>query len=145
MSVFTGLPAHIGYVVKNITETTQYLSSVHGVGPWRILEAWPTGEELLMGEPYGLKCAYATLGGMPIELLEPLEGDTIWSRAAAAGQEGIHHLCYTVANWDETVQSLIDSGGKMTQGATYKGKRWCYIDLQTGGFLIEIAEEGLGE
>ena len=131
---------HVGIVVKDVVKTSELLSSLLGVGSWKIDETAPKKEELIVGEPFRLKLAFGNLRETELELLQPLEGDSVWSQFIETNGEGVHHLCFTVPNWDEMVSKFRAEGGKMIVGGIYKGKRWCYFDTKPGGTVVELFE-----
>jgi len=139
-------PSHIGVVVKDIDKTVEYYSSMWGLGPWKKLERSPTKEQMLADGaynwPYGLRVAAARWGPMVLELLQPVEGKSIWADFLETNGEGIHHLCFDVSNWDEVVAQLKKQGAKLMIGAKLEGVAWCYFETSPGGLLIEIKQGG---
>jgi len=140
------LPAsigHIGVVVEDIDKTMEFLSSIWGLGPWQIIEEYtPSKDDIMVGEPFTLKVAHANLGPIMLELLQPLAGRSIWSQFLQTNGEGIHHIAFSLSNWDEMVSHLQKQGGEMIAGAiTPWGKRWCYFDTKPGGIIVEFVEK----
>ncbi len=74
----------IGIVVRDLHNMAENLYRLLGIGPFRILE-WPIDgidpESTYHGEPeqYRLLLGFARQGSTQIELIEPLEGQNIWS------------------------------------------------------------------
>ena len=152
---------HIGIVVKDIDKTTQFLSSIWGIGPWQPQEISigkdnvTTGEPLgqnkvqankdniIVGEPCRLKEAHAKLGPIVLELIQPIEGKSVWSEFLKAHGEGLHHIAFSVSNWKEMASKLQEHGDRIVAGAIQGGKRWCYFGTKPGGIIIEIAEPGI--
>ena len=89
-------PNHIGVVVKDLDKTTEFLSSICGLGPWITVEDSPHKDDITIGGPYRIKVAYAKLGPVILELFQPLEGRSIWSQFLEASGEGIHHIGFEV-------------------------------------------------
>ena len=146
MSLETGALAidsfsHIGVVVEDIDKTTKFLSSILDLGPWDIREYSPTKDELMIGELFGLKEAHANIRGTEVELIQPLAGNSIWSQFLETNGEGIHHISFTVSNWEESVSKFQERGGRMVAGATFDGKRWSYFATKPGGMIIELEEK----
>ena len=135
-------PHHVGAVVKDIDETTKFLSSMWGLGPWDISEAVPTEDELMMGEPFRLKMALAKLGSTSLELLQPLgEEKTLWSEFLETHGEGVHHIAFGVSNWEEIVSKTKEQGGRMVAGGIVWGTtHWCYFETKPGGIVVEFIE-----
>lgn len=140
-AISVSTPHHIGVVVKDIDETTKFLSSMFGIGPWDISEVAITKDELIMGEPFRLKIAFTKLGEMSLELLQSLEGKTVWSEFLETHGEGVHHICFGVSNWDEVVAKTKEQGSRMVAGGIVWGTtHWCYFDTKPGGIIIEFLE-----
>ncbi len=134
-------PHHIGVVVKDIDETTKFLSSMFGLGPWDISEATITKDEVIVGEPFRLKIAFAKLGETSLELLQSLEGRTIWSEFLEIHGEGVHHIAFGISNWDEVVSKAKEQGARMVAGGIVWGTtHWCYFDTKPGGIVVEFIE-----
>lgn len=143
----SALPTHICIVVKDIEKTTQLLSSILGplgLGPWEIVETTQGRDVVTVGEPFTIKLAVAkweALGPVVLELIQPIEGNSVWAQFIEAKGEGLHHIAYGVSNFDEEVAKLKKNGGKMTAAGVFRGKRWCYFDTEPGGTVFEIMEQ----
>jgi len=134
-------PSHIGVVVEDIDKTMEFLSSIWGLGPWQTFEFSPSQEELMVGEPCRQKIASAKLGTTTLELIEHMEGRSPLAEFCKAKGEGIHHIAFTIPNWDEMVSKLRQRGAKMLVGGIYQGKRWCIFDTKPGGIVVEFGEK----
>lgn len=133
-------PSHLGIVVEDIDKTTEFLSRVLGLGPWQVIDYAPTKDELFVGEPFRLRLALAGLAPLVLELVQPMEGKSIWSEFLKSKGEGLHHIAFTVPNWDEMVQKMEEAGSRVVAGGTINGKRWCYFETSPGGIIIELGE-----
>lgn len=139
-------PRHIGVVVKDIDKTTDYYSSMWGLGPWMKFERVVTKEQMLpeglYTTSYTLKIAAAQWGPVTLELLQPAGGKSAWSDFLETNGEGIHHTCHDVSNWDEVVAQLKKQGAKLIVGAKLEAVTWCYFETSPGGLIIEIKKGG---
>jgi len=139
-------PRHIGVVVKDIDKTTDYYSSMWGLGPWLKFERVVTKEQMLpegsYTTSYTLKIAAAQWGPVTLELLQPAGGKSAWSDFLETNGEGIHHTCHDVSNWDEVVAQLKKQGAKLIVGAKLETVTWCYFETSPGGLIIEIKKGG---
>lgn len=133
-------PSHIGAIVKDISATTKFLSSICGIGPWETFEDSVSKDKLIVGRPFKLKAAVAKLGSIELELLQPLEEKNIWSDFLTTRGEGIHHICFVIPNWDKVVPKLQESGARMVAGAVSRNMRWCYLEIKPGGIIVEFEE-----
>ncbi|MBA7507869.1 hypothetical protein ES706_06598 [subsurface metagenome] len=134
-------PNHIGVVVKDVDKTIKFLSSMCGLGPWTTFDYTAHKEDMIVGEPFALKITFTKLGPTVLELLEPVEGRSVWAQFIETNGEGIHHIAFSVSNWDEMVSKLQERGGKMLVCAlSSEGKRWCYFDTKPGGIVLELMD-----
>jgi hypothetical protein len=137
----------IGIVVRDLHLMAENLYRLLGVGPFRIFE-WPIEgidpKSTYHGEPeqYRLLLGFARQGATQIELIEPLEGQNIWSDFLEKNGPGIHHFRIVVSDFEEKVTHLENSGFKKIASGTgaHIGSEWAYFD--TGdlldGLVIEI-------
>ncbi|TET17023.1 MAG: VOC family protein [Dehalococcoidia bacterium] len=131
---------HLGVVVKDIDKTIEFLSSMWGLGPWQSLEYSPHKDEIIVGEPFKIKIACAKLGPVVLELIQPLEGRSLWSQFLETKGEGLQHVAFNLSNWDEMVSKLRERGSKMVAGGVFGGKRWCYFDTKPGGIIVDFMD-----
>ncbi|HNY83558.1 MAG TPA: VOC family protein [Anaerolineaceae bacterium] len=137
----------IGIVVHDAVKFSQELTRLFGIGPFRIFE-WPVEgvdpEATYHGEPgnYRLLLAFATLGKIQIEIVQPLEGQNIYSDFLREHGPGLHHFRLTVSDYDNAVKSMIDAGIKNIASGTgvHVGSRWAYFDTTQvlDGVIVEL-------
>ncbi len=92
---------HIGLVVKDLDATVKAWSSLLGIGPWTIRDV---GDN---------KLAFATLGSVQFELIEPVAEKTLWADFLNNHGEGLHHIAHRVADVDDTVDKIVAQGGEV--------------------------------
>ena len=133
---------HIAMVVKDMDKTTNFLSSLWGLGPWETFGYSPGEADLTVGTPFKLKFAQAKMGPTLMEVIQPQEGDCIWGNFLKTNGEGLHHIGFDIPtpNWDEMISGLKDQGCKMIVGGIFQGKRWCYFDINPGELVVEFVE-----
>ena len=142
---------HMGVVVKDVDETVEFLSSILGLGPWQIFETveYYKGEmkmdELGVGAPFRLKLAFARLGTIVVELLQPLEGMSVYSQFLETKGEGVHHIAFDVSDFDAMASKLEEHGCRMVAGGFAKGNRWAFFDTKRGIIVEPLDNFGVGE
>jgi len=152
-------PDHIGVVVRDADKTIMFLSSIGIPGPWRTFDFEQNKKVLLAGNPFRLKIAFAKVGPIILELLQPVDGDSVWAQFMKSNGEGIQHVAFSVADFDMWVSNIEKQGGKMITGGrslmkqeggkftvvgSPEGNRWCYLDTKPGGMVIEFMDNMMG-
>jgi methylmalonyl-CoA/ethylmalonyl-CoA epimerase len=133
-------PSHLGLVVKDLDKTIKFLSSLWGLGPWQFIEYAPSQKDLTVGKPFRQKIAHASLGPIALEVVQHLEGEGIWRDFVETNGEGIHHIAFTLSNYDEMLARMKAQGCKMIAGGLFQGKRWSYFITEPGGMVVEFGE-----
>jgi methylmalonyl-CoA/ethylmalonyl-CoA epimerase len=135
----------IGIVVADRDRTTQLLTSLFGVGPFRFVE-WPDRPESKYyyrgaEQHIRLKQAFVQLGDVEVELIQPLEGHNDYQDFLDQSGGGIHHVLFEVPDIDPVIQELAKSGVTVLQSGTgiRRGTRWALMDTKKLlGFLVEL-------
>ncbi len=145
-------PVQIGIVVRDLDRATQLLTSLFGIGPFRFIE-WPNrpdskyyyrGKE----EPIKLRQAFAQVGPLELELVQPLEGEhNAYREFLDQKGGGIHHVLFETDDMDQVVGILSKHGIGVVQAGTgiRPGTRWSLLDTQDlVGFLVELRHRAPG-
>lgn len=142
--------AHIGFVVKDRDATVEKFKDMFNIDdfveyvftPSRV---WSYGE--LVNE-YSLKIAMADVLGheCKIEIIEPLSGDGVHKKFVDSGNSGIHHIAFSVDNYDYWVDYFKNKGVDFVfESETeddVKGYRRCfYAEDKVLGTVYEIMEK----
>lgn len=121
---------HIGIVVRDIEKVTESWSSLFGIGPWTIRE--------MGGGPVKMKMAFASLGTLQIELIQPVEGRIFQSEFLDTHGEGLHHLGFSVDDLDDAVSKLVAQGAKVVSGGQ---GNFAYLETGgPGGVIFELVK-----
>src|SRR5258707_4269745 len=88
----------IGIVIADRDRTTQLLTSLFGIGPFRLVE-WPNRPEAKYyyrgaEEQIRIKQAFVRLGDVEVELIQPLEGRNGYQDFLDQTGGGIHHVLF---------------------------------------------------
>ena len=135
----------IGIVVADREQTTRTLTSLFGIGPFRLVD-WPDRPEAKyqyrgVEEKFRLKQAFVQLGNVEVELIQPLEGNNAYKDFLDETGGGIHHVLFEVRNIEPVLQELAKSGVEVLQSGTgiRPGTRWALLDtLSVVGFYVEL-------
>ena len=142
----------VGIVVRDLDQSMRELGELFGIGPFRVIECPPPGREdgqFYRGQPcrFRTRQAFADLGTVELELIQPLEGRTLWSDFLAEHGPGIHHIRFNVPDHEAITGYLQGKGvGKTQEGAGIReGTHWVNYDTEKRlGFVIEIMQPAPG-
>jgi methylmalonyl-CoA/ethylmalonyl-CoA epimerase len=145
-----GLPElfHIGWVVRDCAAAQRELSARLGAGPFV-----SAGQEsrfdraLVHGKPtpFSLRIAFGALGGVLLELLEPLDDASPHAEFLRTRGEGMHHLAFLVADFDAQLAAVRNASpeAELLIDGTGPGNpvRWVYVDGSAArGTVVELLE-----
>ena len=138
----------IGVVVRDMDKAMEYYESL-GTGPFEPFKHNDCVERSMWGRPIVLdsvkmKTMLAKMGPVELELIEPVEGESIWKEFLETKGEGIHHLCFFVDDIDKEEANLAGKGFTFLYRSRFtNGDGAVYIDSgKVGGLLIEFSQRG---
>jgi methylmalonyl-CoA/ethylmalonyl-CoA epimerase len=105
--------SHVGFAVRDIEAFADSWGSLLGVGPWSVHEERATNGVVVYGQPVEklvVRVAFGRIGGLAVELIETVEGETCHSRALSEVGPGLHHIAFWVEDLDAEVQKARDHG-----------------------------------
>jgi len=128
----------IGIAVKDVIKTAENYWNILGIGPWEIRD-W--GSHVLYDRTYHGKpawgkerLAHAYLGDLELELVQPVEGDSIYQDWIDEHGEGLNHLKFLCDDVDEVSRLLNEQGFPSIQSGHFgdpkeKAGGFNYIDI----------------
>jgi 4-hydroxyphenylpyruvate dioxygenase-like putative hemolysin len=143
-----GLPpiSQIGIVVRDMQRAVEHYQGIFGLGPWTVYDSTPD-KYWFKGKPshMRLRQGKAMLGGIELELVQPLEGESPFHEFLATQGEGLHHLAFNTEDFDGMVRRFEAAGFQSLLLAeayvpTYGGTvRACHFDTRAvGGVIFEV-------
>jgi methylmalonyl-CoA/ethylmalonyl-CoA epimerase len=137
----------VAMVVRDCEATAKRYWDDLGIGPWRFytLNASNTPDMALYQRPvaHAFRAALAQLGEVMLELIQPLDGDSLYAEHLATQGEGLHHVAFDAANFDEACARLREKGYTEVQsGKTFGICNYAYFDTNKAlGCLVELGSE----
>ena len=129
-------------VVKNLEEAMERYQSILGIGGWEPhLMGPPSLKTTLRGkpQPYSMRIAVTQIGPVQWELIEPLEGPSIYKEFLVEKGEGLHHIAFATDDHDQTVAAFERHGIGVLMDGVEGGRGYSYMDTQEAlGFILEI-------
>lgn len=147
---YLGDPIQIGLIVRSFDELKEDYEKILGLTNFRLGDFPPkTGEDpkrMYHGKSGNFvgKFYFYQWNNIEIELIEPVEGESIWKDYLADGKKcGIHHIKFAVERLEPLDEYFASLGiYRAQQGAAvgpHKGKTWVYYEtMDRLGFDIEV-------
>jgi methylmalonyl-CoA/ethylmalonyl-CoA epimerase len=153
LSFFDKGIAQVAIVVPDLEEAVENYWKLFGIADWNF---YTYGKPLVkrmsyQGQPseYKMRVALSYLGPMRIELIEPVEGDTVYADFVREHGYGVHHFGLLVENMEEAIAEAEGAGLAMTQDGAGFGSdgdgHYAYLDTEDKiGVTIELIERPKG-
>lgn len=144
-----GVPVgQLALVVPDAEASIRAYWSQLGIGPWKI---YTVGDGLTdvtyRGRPATFKIHYglAMSGSLTMEIIEPLEGPSIWHEYLEERGPSLHHFNFYVDDFDAAAAEIADQGWVAVQtgngfGASGDGKFAYYEHGDDIGCLVELVQ-----
>ena len=137
----------VGIVVRDREKAIQQIRSILGIGPFRLLNL-DQPEAIVHGKrtPCEAKLAFAQAGPIEIELIEPGEGESIWSEFLRVKGEGVQHLGIFVPDLDKELARFMEMGIGALQSGEGEHVRFAYLGTAgIVGVVIELLQRKLNK
>ena len=141
--------AQIAMVVEDLDATVEQYQKLFGIGGWTFYTyGKPLVKEMSYhGQPseHSFRVALSYFGDMRIELIQPLEGESIYKDFIAEHGYGLQHLGVMVEDMETALEQARAAGLEMIQDGSGFGLdgdgHYAYLDTQkTLGVTIELIE-----
>jgi methylmalonyl-CoA/ethylmalonyl-CoA epimerase len=133
----------VGVVVKDVKQVAERLAYL-GIGPFQEMKLPADRQELFRGKPAlaDAKIMGATLGGIQLELIQPLAKESPHREFLETKGEGIQHIMVVVDDIEKEIKRLTDKGCTVLLDIRMPGGRHgAYIDLNAGGIILEMFQK----
>jgi catechol 2,3-dioxygenase-like lactoylglutathione lyase family enzyme len=142
--------SQIAVVVNDLEKTMEQYTKLLGWGPWNVYRHEPPRlhHTVVRGEDveYTMLGAETHVGDMGFELLQPLEGPSIYKDWLEQHGEGLHHVAVMLHDFDESTQlkqRFDEVGASVLMGGRI-GETIEFYYLDTEPTLKLILESGSG-
>jgi hypothetical protein len=129
---------HTGIIVADLVPAMDSWRMNLGIS-FSVFEANETNSRFSgSGPDFKLRIGYGLMGVSAIELIQPLEGETIYAQYLRAHGPGIHHLGFLVTDLATSRQQLESHGcSLLMEGAIEELGAMAYYRSQDGHCIIE--------
>jgi catechol 2,3-dioxygenase-like lactoylglutathione lyase family enzyme len=141
--------AQVAIIVPDLERAVENYWRLFGIGPWRF---YTYGKPLVKrmsyhGQPseHRMRIALSYLGSLRIELIEPLEGDTVYADFVREHGYGVHHFGLLVDDMADALEEAGAAGLEMIQDGSGFGLEgdghYAYLDTEDQiGVTLELIE-----
>ena len=138
----------IGIVVRDLQKAVENYWATLGIGPWQIVRMEPPilREVTLRGKlvEASMLAAIAQSGSIQLELIQPLEGPSIWKEFLEKRGEGLHHVQSLVQNPKVALAKFKEMGVDVLMSGKIANNIFYYIDTEPLlGIILEFIDTGL--
>ncbi len=126
----------VALVVRDLDTTIAEYADRLGIGPWRVIHCEPPRltDMRIRGEPvpYSMKLGVARTGNTMWELIEPVDGPSIYQEFLDERGEGLHHVIveHDALDYDEALALLTERGCPPLMEGCLDGIRYAYVDSE---------------
>lgn len=126
---------HVGIVVQDLDQAIRLYRDAFGIEPTAVYESLHTKARI----------AFIPVGQVNIELLQPVDNDSVMGKFLEKKGEGFHHIAYRVKDVDESLGILEAKGIKLVDQKSRKvreNERVGFLHPKsTNNVLIELIQE----
>ena len=126
---------HIGIAVRSLAESAEAFSALVGVAAQDVRTREVPAENVRVAE--------FELGGVSVELMEPMSEDSPISGFLEKRGPGVHHLCYRTDDIEGLFACLKGQGVKLLSDAVREGDGYRYFFVHpksAAGILTEFKQ-----
>jgi catechol 2,3-dioxygenase-like lactoylglutathione lyase family enzyme len=137
----------VGIVVNDLKEAVKMYHHVLGYGPWSVYKYAPPEMQnvIYRGNPSDLSffAAFTWVGGVQVELIQPLTGPSIYHEHLEKKGEGLHHIKEYVNDSQAVVNEFKHKGIQVIQSGRFGFGEYYYFDTEPLlGISFEISTSG---
>jgi methylmalonyl-CoA/ethylmalonyl-CoA epimerase len=141
--------AQVCILVPKLEPVVEAYHQKFGIGPWHFYTyKKPFVKDMnYLGKPanYAARIALSNFGSMRIELIEPLEGDSVYADFIREHGYGVHHFGLLTENMQASLKMAAEAGFPMTMDGSGFGLdgdgHYAYLDTEKLlGVTLELIE-----
>ena len=134
----------LGYVYKDIEKQAKIMENLYCVSKFMVFDPVDVKVNYRgVDKTIRMRGGFGTIYDTQIELLQPVEGDSIYNEFLNQGKEGFHHICYTVDNLQAVINEYKEANINVIQSGKLMTTSYAYMDTEeTMGMIVEFAQEG---
>jgi len=147
MTIASGPVIQLCWVVDDIAAAEEFHTRHFGAGAWTRMPDVRFGpdEATYRGAPadFTAHVSLAYAGDLQLELIQPVEGESIYTEFLARSGPGLHHLCFETDDLGAAIGRARAAGLEIVQQGAMAGglMSFAYVDgARWGAPYVEIVE-----
>ena len=136
----------VAIVVRDMDKTVNYYQSL-GMGPFVTAPPIEITKRMERGKPVTaggsrIREVIGNMGVVRLQLIQPIEGKTLFQEFLDTRGEGVHHYAFLVDDIEKQEAEFIDRGVEIVSSVRVQGGGGHIIidTAKTGGILIELIQ-----
>lgn len=133
--------AHVGILTYSLEDSMGEFGGLYGFedAEWIVREVEFPAEAIKTGRGSHMRTAIARLGGITIELIQPLDPQSYHSSELKKKGPGLHHLAYICTDCQpEAIAAELERGGQVVWEAELGEKHPVYVESSDGSQVFEF-------
>ncbi|MFX1388368.1 MAG: VOC family protein [Promethearchaeota archaeon] len=133
----------LGFVFKDVEKQAKIFEDLFNIPKFHFIPPFPNtviyrGKEVNVTTKLGFSRYF---NNIQIELIQHIEGESIYKEFIDQGREGLHHISLFVDNLDFYLNLFQKLGFEIIYSGQISTQNWAYLDTEEKlGFLIELQE-----
>jgi methylmalonyl-CoA/ethylmalonyl-CoA epimerase len=146
----TGGVTQVAWVVEDLDKAVEMHHRLFGIGPWHFYRYGPALLSMMrrngIDTEYAMDVAVSNAGTTRLELIQPIQGDTVYSEFVEKNGYGkVHHFGLAVDDMRESLEIARRAGFSVTMEGSGYGLdgdgHFAYLDTEeTFGIILELME-----
>jgi len=136
----------LGYVYKDIEKQAKIMESVYGVSEFTVFDPVKLRINYRgVKTKITVRGAFGQYNKTQLELIQLIEGDSIYKEFLDQGREGLHHVLYVVDNLKAVINKYKEAGIEVIQSGRIMTSSYAYMDTEEKlGIIVEFGQGGKG-
>jgi len=133
----------LGYVYKNIEKQAKLMEETLGLPKFQIIDV-PNLDTKFRDKRtiVDIKVGFSQFGMFELELIQWVDGDSIYKEFLEQGKEGLHHYGVYVENLESYSTKMKEMGFQSVNASQFVNLKWDYFDTtDVLGVCLEFIEK----
>lgn len=146
--------AQINISTPNVQKTIEFITEMLEIGPWEVGKQCSavahdtafTVDGVLKDQQFAFLLAILVCGNIEWEVIEPVEGQLVYSEFVERRGIGFHHILQEIPadKWTKRLEAYAEDGIKLNCKGGLGPVNWCYMDTEKElGFYVELRTDAV--